>query len=90
VNLAGLQLRRPTADQWHANDVLSNRNLDTDVGSDGNVAETVAINPVAAVMQDCASTEIGKKYETAWTATSPASRLLSEVKLADGPRHRIP
>jgi hypothetical protein len=48
------------AAQWHTVDVLDNRNLDGDIGSDGStpqdranaagfhgmVAETVAINPV--------------------------------------------
>ena len=48
------------AAQWHTRDVLNNRNLDGDIGSDGStpqdranaagfhgqVAETVAINPV--------------------------------------------
>ncbi len=51
------------AAQWHTLDVLNNRNLDGDVGSDGsrpqdranaagyrgNVAETVAINPADAI-----------------------------------------
>jgi hypothetical protein len=51
------------AAQWHAVDVLNNRNLDGDVGSDGSmpqdranaagfhgeVAETVAINPALAI-----------------------------------------
>ena len=51
------------AAQWHADDVLNNRNLDGDIGSDGstpqdrtraagfagNVAETVAINPALAI-----------------------------------------
>ena len=51
------------AAQWHANDVLNNRALDADLGSDastpqdranaagyhGNVAETVAINPALAI-----------------------------------------
>lgn len=51
------------AAQWHANDVLNNRALDGDIGSDGstpqdranaagfpgNVAETVAINPALAI-----------------------------------------
>jgi uncharacterized protein YkwD len=51
------------AAQWHADDVLNNRNLDGDVGSDGTsaqdranaagfrgkVAETVAINPALAI-----------------------------------------
>jgi uncharacterized protein YkwD len=51
------------AAQWHADDLLSNRNLDADIGSDGsgtqdraNVAgfrgvasETVAINPALAI-----------------------------------------
>jgi hypothetical protein len=55
------QLQR--AAQWHARDVLNNRNLDGDVGSDGSspqdranaagfqgpVAETVAINPALAI-----------------------------------------
>ncbi|PQD99924.1 hypothetical protein CYL16_13885 [Mycobacterium sp. EPG1] len=51
------------AAQWHANDVLRNRALDGDIGSDGStpqvradnagfvgtVAETVAINPALAI-----------------------------------------
>jgi uncharacterized protein YkwD len=51
------------AAQWHTNDVLNNRNLDGDIGSDGSnpqdranaagyhgaVAETVAINPALAM-----------------------------------------
>jgi uncharacterized protein YkwD len=51
------------AAEWHANDVLNNRALDGDVGSDGTtaqdrakaagyqgvVAETVAINPALAI-----------------------------------------
>jgi uncharacterized protein YkwD len=51
------------AAQWHANDVLTNRGLDGDIGSDGStpqdrataagfqgkVAETVAINPALAI-----------------------------------------
>jgi uncharacterized protein YkwD len=51
------------AAQWHTNDVLNNRNLDGDTGSDastpqdraaaaefhGTVAETVAINPALAI-----------------------------------------
>jgi hypothetical protein len=51
------------AAQWHTDDVLNNRNLDGDVGSDGTtqqdranaagfhgvVAETVAINPALAI-----------------------------------------
>ena len=51
------------AAQWHANDVLNNRDLDGDIGSDGStpqdranaagfvgaVAETVAINPALAI-----------------------------------------
>jgi uncharacterized protein YkwD len=51
------------AAQWHTLDVLNNRNLDGDIGSDGstprgraqaagfrgNVAETVAINPALAI-----------------------------------------
>lgn len=51
------------AAQWHAVDVLNNRNLDGDIGSDGStpqgradaagfrgkVAETVAINPAVAI-----------------------------------------
>src|ERR1700722_10178952 len=51
------------AAQWHTLDVLNNRNLDSDVGSDGSrpqdranaagyrgiVAETVAINPANAI-----------------------------------------
>lgn len=55
------QLQR--AAEWHANDVLNNRNLDGDIGSDGSdpqgranaagyrgrVAETVAIHPAIAI-----------------------------------------
>ena len=51
------------AAEWHANDVLDNRALDGDIGSDGStpqaradaagftgvVAETVAINPALAI-----------------------------------------
>jgi uncharacterized protein YkwD len=51
------------AAQWHTNDVLTNRGLDGDIGSDGStpqdranaagfhgkVAETVAINPAVAI-----------------------------------------
>jgi uncharacterized protein YkwD len=51
------------AAQWHTDDVLNNRDLDGDIGSDGsttqdranaagyngNVAETVAINPALAI-----------------------------------------
>ena len=51
------------AAQWHTNDVLNNRSLDSDIGSDGTtpqdranaagfhgrVAETVAINPALAI-----------------------------------------
>jgi hypothetical protein len=51
------------AAEWHTRDVLNNRNLDSDIGSDGStpqsranaagfhgqVAETVAINPALAV-----------------------------------------
>jgi uncharacterized protein YkwD len=51
------------AAQWHADDVLNNRDLDGDIGSDGStpqdrgrnagftgtVAETVAINPALAI-----------------------------------------
>lgn len=51
------------AAQWHTNDVLANRHLDGDIGSDGstpqeraakagfrgNVAQTVAINPALAI-----------------------------------------
>jgi uncharacterized protein YkwD len=51
------------AAQWHTDDVLSNRSLDGDIGSDGSapqdrakaagfqgtVAETVAINPALAI-----------------------------------------
>jgi uncharacterized protein YkwD len=51
------------AAQWHADDVLNNRALDADMGSDGTlpqdranaagyrgaVAETVAINPALAI-----------------------------------------
>jgi len=58
---ANPQLR--LAAEWHSNDVLNNRNLDGDIGSDGStpqsraaaagfrgkVAETVAINPALAI-----------------------------------------
>lgn len=51
------------AAQWHADDLMANRNLDNDTGSDGStvadrdrnagyrgiVAETVAINPAMAI-----------------------------------------
>jgi hypothetical protein len=51
------------AAQWHTDDVLANRSLDSDIGSDGSmpqdraqaagfhgkVAETVAINPAVAI-----------------------------------------
>ncbi len=51
------------AAQWHTNDVLNNRNLDGDIGSDGSTvqdranragfvgvaSETVAINPALAI-----------------------------------------
>lgn len=51
------------AAEWHTNDVLNNRALDGDIGSDGstvqlrasnagftgNVAETIAINPALAI-----------------------------------------
>jgi hypothetical protein len=51
------------AAEWHANDVLTNRSLDGEIGSDGStpqdrataagfqgkVAETVAINPALAI-----------------------------------------
>lgn len=51
------------AAQWHTNDVMNNRNLDGDIGSDGStvqsrstaagfngkVAQTVAINPALAI-----------------------------------------
>jgi uncharacterized protein YkwD len=51
------------AAQWHADDVLNNRDIDSDIGSDGTsvqdrakaagfpgvVAETVAINPALAI-----------------------------------------
>ena len=55
------QLQR--AAQWHTDDLMANRNLDNDIGTDGstvtdraraagfrgNVAETVAINPAIAI-----------------------------------------
>jgi uncharacterized protein YkwD len=55
--------RLQLAAQWHTNDVLNNRSLDGDIGSDGStaqdrangtgfhgkVAETVAINPALAI-----------------------------------------
>jgi uncharacterized protein YkwD len=59
--ISNAQLR--LAAQWHTDDVLHNRNLDGDIGSDGSspqdranaagfrgaVAETVAINPALAI-----------------------------------------
>jgi len=56
-------LQLQLAAEWHANDVLNNRALDGDIGSDGStpqsranaagfvgtVAETVAINPALAI-----------------------------------------
>jgi uncharacterized protein YkwD len=58
-----IDLRLQLAAQWHTNDVLQNRALDGDIGSDGStpsdraaaagflgeVAETVAINPALAI-----------------------------------------
>jgi hypothetical protein len=56
-------LQLQLAAQWHADDVLNNRDLDADIGSDGTstqdranaagyrgtVSETVAINPALAI-----------------------------------------
>lgn len=61
MNRASPKLR--LAAQWHADDLMANRNLDGDIGSDGStvadraaragyvgpVAETVAINPAMSI-----------------------------------------
>ncbi len=58
-----INLQLQLAAEWHTNDVLNNRNLNGDIGSDGptprdraaaagfhgRVAETVAINPALAI-----------------------------------------
>jgi uncharacterized protein YkwD len=63
TNDVGINPQLQQAAQWHAVDVLNNRNLDGDIGSDGStaqdranaagfpgtVAETVAINPALAI-----------------------------------------
>jgi uncharacterized protein YkwD len=63
VNDVKINRQLQLAAQWHANDVLNNRDLDGDIGSDGTtaqdranaagyhgvVAETVAINPALAI-----------------------------------------
>jgi len=63
TNDVKINLQLQLAAQWHALDVLNNRNLDGDTGSDGSmpqdranaagfhgkVAETVAINPAVAI-----------------------------------------
>lgn len=63
TNDVKINLQLQQAAEWHAKDVLNNRDLDSDVGSDGSnpvtraraagyrgvVAETVAINPALAI-----------------------------------------
>ena len=63
TNTVRINPKLQLAAQWHAEDVLGNRSLDGDVGSDGTsasdrarnagyagpVAETVAINPALAI-----------------------------------------
>jgi uncharacterized protein YkwD len=63
ANDVKINLQLQLAAQWHTLDVLNNRNLDGDIGSDGSmpqdranaagfhgkVAETVAINPAVAI-----------------------------------------
>src|SRR5215469_6304923 len=63
TNDVKINMKLQLAAQWHANDVLNNRALDGDIGSDGStpqdrarnagyvgtVAETVAINPALAI-----------------------------------------
>ena len=63
TNDVKINLQLQLAAQWHTDDVLSNRALDGDIGSDGSrpqdranaagyhasVAETVAINPALAI-----------------------------------------
>jgi uncharacterized protein YkwD len=63
TNDVKINLKLQLAAQWHTNDVLNNRSLNGDIGSDGStaqtraaaagyrgrVAETVAINPALAI-----------------------------------------
>lgn len=63
TNNVNISRKLQLAAQWHTHDVLNNRSLDGDVGSDGStvaerarnagyagaVAETVAINPALAI-----------------------------------------
>jgi uncharacterized protein YkwD len=63
TNTLNISPQLQLAAQWHTDDVLNNRNLDGDIGSDGStpqdraraagftgkVAETVAINPALAI-----------------------------------------
>jgi uncharacterized protein YkwD len=63
TNDVKINLQLQQAAEWHARDVLNNRDLDSDVGSDGSnpagraqaagyrgtVAETIAINPAIAI-----------------------------------------
>jgi uncharacterized protein YkwD len=63
TNTLNVNRQLQLAAQWHTDDVLNNRNLDGDIGSDGTspqdraraagftgkVAETVAINPAIAI-----------------------------------------
>lgn len=74
TNDVAINPRLQLAVGWHARDVLHNRNLNGDIGSDGatpqdrasaagfrgEVAQTVAINPAyLAIMRDCANNVIG-------------------------------
>jgi uncharacterized protein YkwD len=104
------------AAQWHADDMLNNRNLDGDIGSNGSmpqdraraagyagkVAETVAINPAlamsgielinnwyynpdyAAIMRDCANTQIGV------AVYGQPPRPEGGTALASGPPQNVP
>jgi uncharacterized protein YkwD len=63
TNDVKINLQLQLAAEWHTNDVLNNRGLDGDIGSDGStpqsraeaagfrgkVAQTVAINPALAI-----------------------------------------
>jgi uncharacterized protein YkwD len=63
TNALNISPQLQLAAEWHTNDVLNNRNLNGDIGSDGStaqdraraagftgkVAETVAINPALAI-----------------------------------------
>jgi uncharacterized protein YkwD len=51
------------AAEWHARDVLQNRNLNGDIGSDGSTpqdrAAAAGFHGTVAIMRDCANTNIG-------------------------------